>query len=66
MTRRKIDVRPYSKLVLDGVKQTASRAMLRAVSASRRIGSETNRCRRQEITTARPTETTRTPPKIPA
>ena len=31
MTRRKIDVRPYSKLVLDGVKQTASRAMLRAV-----------------------------------
>ena len=31
MTRRNIDVRPYSKLVLDGVKQTASRAMLRAV-----------------------------------
>ena len=31
MTRRKVDVRPYSKLVFDGVKQTASRAMLRAV-----------------------------------
>jgi dihydroxy-acid dehydratase len=31
MTRRKIDVRPYSKLVFDGVKQTPSRAMLRAV-----------------------------------
>ena len=31
MTRRKIDVRPYSRLVLDGVKQTPSRAMLRAV-----------------------------------
>ncbi len=31
MSRRKIDVRPYSRLVLDGVKQTPSRAMLRAV-----------------------------------
>ncbi len=31
MSRRKVDVRPYSKLVFDGVKQTASRAMLRAV-----------------------------------
>jgi dihydroxy-acid dehydratase len=32
MTRRKAtDVRPYSRLVFDGVKQTASRAMLRAV-----------------------------------
>jgi dihydroxy-acid dehydratase len=31
MTRRKVDVRPYSKLVFDGVKQTPSRAMLRAV-----------------------------------
>lgn len=31
MTRRKIDVRPYSRLVFDGAKQTASRAMLRAV-----------------------------------
>jgi dihydroxy-acid dehydratase len=31
MTRRKIDVRPFSSLVFDGVKQTASRAMLRAV-----------------------------------
>ncbi len=31
MTRRNIDVRPYSRLVLDGVKQTPSRAMLRAV-----------------------------------
>src|SRR5512139_4098308 len=31
MSRRKIDTRPYSKLVFDGVKQTPSRAMLRAV-----------------------------------
>jgi dihydroxy-acid dehydratase len=31
MTRRKIDVRPYSRLVFDGAKQTPSRAMLRAV-----------------------------------
>ena len=31
MSRRKVDPRPYSKLVFDGVKQTASRAMLRAV-----------------------------------
>jgi dihydroxy-acid dehydratase len=31
MSRRKVDIRPYSKLVFDGVKQTASRAMLRAV-----------------------------------
>ena len=31
MSRRKVDVRPYSRLVFDGVKQTASRAMLRAV-----------------------------------
>ena len=31
MSRRKVDVRPYSRLVLDGVKQTPSRAMLRAV-----------------------------------
>ena len=31
MTRRKVDVRPYSRLVFDGVKQTPSRAMLRAV-----------------------------------
>ncbi|HVN41537.1 MAG TPA: dihydroxy-acid dehydratase, partial [Steroidobacteraceae bacterium] len=29
--RRKIDVRPFSKTVFDGVKQTPSRAMLRAV-----------------------------------
>ena len=31
MSRRKVDPRPYSKLVFDGVKQTPSRAMLRAV-----------------------------------
>ena len=31
MSRRKVDVRPYSRLVFDGAKQTASRAMLRAV-----------------------------------
>ena len=31
MSRRKVDTRPYSKLVFDGVKQTPSRAMLRAV-----------------------------------
>ena len=31
MSRPKVDIRPYSKLVFDGVKQTASRAMLRAV-----------------------------------
>jgi dihydroxy-acid dehydratase len=31
MTRRKVDVRPYSSLVFDGAKQTPSRAMLRAV-----------------------------------
>ena len=31
MSRRKVDTRPYSKLVVDGVKQTPSRAMLRAV-----------------------------------
>jgi len=31
MSRRKVDARPYSKLVFDGVKQTPSRAMLRAV-----------------------------------
>ena len=31
MSRRKVDVRPYSRLVFDGVKQTPSRAMLRAV-----------------------------------
>jgi len=30
-SRRKIDVRPHSKAVFDGVKQTPSRAMLRAV-----------------------------------
>jgi dihydroxy-acid dehydratase len=31
MSRRKADTRPYSSLVLDGLKQTPSRAMLRAV-----------------------------------
>ena len=31
MSRRKVDTRPYSKLVFDGAKQTPSRAMLRAV-----------------------------------
>jgi dihydroxy-acid dehydratase len=31
MTGRKVDKRPYSSLVVDGVKQTPSRAMLRAV-----------------------------------
>jgi len=31
MNRRKVDPRPYSRLVFDGVKQTPSRAMLRAV-----------------------------------
>ncbi|MCX7054376.1 MAG: dihydroxy-acid dehydratase, partial [Proteobacteria bacterium] len=31
MSRSKVDPRPYSKLVFDGVKQTPSRAMLRAV-----------------------------------
>jgi dihydroxy-acid dehydratase len=31
MSRRKVDPRPYSRLVYDGVKQTPSRAMLRAV-----------------------------------
>ncbi len=31
MTRRKVDPRAYSSLVVDGVKQTPSRAMLRAV-----------------------------------
>jgi dihydroxy-acid dehydratase len=31
MSRRKIDVRAYSSVVFDGVKQTPSRAMLRAV-----------------------------------
>src|SRR5512135_3545383 len=31
MTRRKVDPRAYSRLVVDGVKQTPSRAMLRAV-----------------------------------
>jgi dihydroxy-acid dehydratase len=31
MSRAKTDVRPYSRLVFDGVKQTPSRAMLRAV-----------------------------------
>jgi dihydroxy-acid dehydratase len=31
MSRRKVDVRPHSRLVFDGAKQTASRAMLRAV-----------------------------------
>jgi dihydroxy-acid dehydratase len=31
MTRRKVDPRAHSRLVFDGVKQTASRAMLRAV-----------------------------------
>jgi len=36
MSRRKVDVRPYSRVVFDGIKQTASRAMLRAVGYSDR------------------------------
>ncbi|MGI9245611.1 MAG: dihydroxy-acid dehydratase [Steroidobacteraceae bacterium] len=31
MSRSKVDIRPHSKLVFDGLKQTPSRAMLRAV-----------------------------------
>ena len=36
MTRRKVDPRAYSSIVFDGVKQTPSRAMLRAVGYSDR------------------------------
>jgi hypothetical protein len=48
MTARKIDVRPYSKLVFDGAKQTASRAMLRAV------GFEDRDFRKPQVGIARP------------